>query len=314
MPTLRLIESLPELRDNVARFNRDASAWIDLSRQLVRQTTYWVFDSDERLFGPSKFVGFKSMIFPTYKAGMAGETDGEKFDGFSTRTAIEQAVGQSFELSEGASRELRAWEELLFGTNIFEGIDQLKWRFLSMPSSRRYWAFFADPKIYDIETALNGLDVDTWTTKGKDVKRGDLIIFWRGLKNEHRGIVGLGEVLTDPESMLPLNASKSYFLTEDFKGPEDRILVAYYQPPRIPLWLDDDTSGVLGEAKCRQSARRNRFQGRSRTMESSSRSRRRLARSAQVRDSRRTSDRARAGLYFFANRAASYRASCNATG
>lgn len=66
----------------------------------------------------------------------------------------------------------------------------------------QYWAFLANPRVYRIEDALLNLDQGTWTTKGKNVAAGDRVLIWKAKgADADRGVVALGEVLTDPIPM-----------------------------------------------------------------------------------------------------------------
>ena len=60
-----------------------------------------------------------------------------------------------------------------------------------------YWTLVANPDIYDIDRAVQELDKDTWTTKGRDLRAGDLVAIWRasGRAGGRRGIIALGEVV-----------------------------------------------------------------------------------------------------------------------
>ena len=70
-----------------------------------------------------------------------------------------------------------------------------------MPNPR-YWAVVAHPRLYNVEAALAETDEHVWTVKRSLVRSGDRLALWRGLKDGHRGIVGLAQVLSDPEMMI----------------------------------------------------------------------------------------------------------------
>ena len=61
---------------------------------------------------------------------------------------------------------------------------------------RQYWALVADPKLYRIEAAIRDRESTEWTTKGRQIKRGDRVAIWktRG-RDADRGVIALGEVL-----------------------------------------------------------------------------------------------------------------------
>jgi predicted RNA-binding protein with PUA-like domain len=109
----------------------------------------------------------------------------------------------------------------------------------------RYWAFQANPNIYNIEAAVRHLEVDTWPTRERDIRMGDKVIIWKALGNSHRrGVVALGEVISDPE-LGP--AANSQFLVNSSSGqtPEPRVQVRYICPPLLPLWIGDAMEPVL---------------------------------------------------------------------
>ncbi|GHO79509.1 hypothetical protein KSD_72800 [Ktedonobacter sp. SOSP1-85] len=48
---------------------------------------------------------------------------------------------------------------------------------------RKYWAFLANPKVYDIEKAIREYEEDNWTVPKRDVRTGDLVIIWKAKGN-----------------------------------------------------------------------------------------------------------------------------------
>ena len=109
-----------------------------------------------------------------------------------------------------------------------------------------YWAFLANPLMYRIEDAVRELDVDTWTTKGSDVAAGDRVLIWKAKGGDPvRGIVALGEVLTDPVPM----AGESPFWVNPASGRavENRVRIRYVRPSGLPLWLEDPANAILRE-------------------------------------------------------------------
>jgi hypothetical protein len=111
--------------------------------------------------------------------------------------------------------------------------------------SRRYWAFFGNPRIYRVEEAISCLDHDAWTSKDSDIAKGDRVIFWRGAYGGRAGIVGLGEIEGNPRDMLPPRKSAFYFVNDADITREPRVSVRIVRPPKAPLWLHEDSTGVL---------------------------------------------------------------------
>ncbi|GHO56091.1 EVE domain-containing protein [Ktedonobacter robiniae] len=112
---------------------------------------------------------------------------------------------------------------------------------------QKYWAFLANPKIYNIEKAIQQ-EEDSWTTKRSKVRAGDRAIIWKAKgKDQHRGIVALAEVLTDP---IPAKARNGWqYWVDQQKANEqvDRVQVRYYVPSILPLWDDRTDVPILKE-------------------------------------------------------------------
>ncbi len=242
---LSLANTPGQVAANLHRFNRDAPAFADRARSIFTQTTFWVYDVDEGRFGPSKFVGFKSMAFTDYETALVGRSGGIAFEGDRTRKSISELLHREFVPDRQLADQLVEWGEALLGKGIFDHVKQEKWRFVRLPSTRKYWAFFADPKIYDIESALAVLSRETWKTKRSDVRCGDRAILWRGTKDGKRGVVALAEVIGDPEVIREPQETRRFFLQEPSEEPEPRVWLRTFQPQTCPLWLDEDDSGLL---------------------------------------------------------------------
>src|SRR5262249_58518774 len=107
----------------------------------------------------------------------------------------------------------------------------------AMVRPRHYWAYNANPAIYRIQEAIHATPIDLWTTKGRDMRVGDRVLFWQtlGRRGTQRGIVALGEVLSDPEM---LNDDANPFWAEGHAGGGVglRVRVRYVVPPGLPLW------------------------------------------------------------------------------
>ena len=131
---LAVVTSADEIRSNVRCFNNDASLQLVLVRDILRRTTYWVYDpGDEGTFGPSKFVGFRGLTFGVYRAGRADETQGAKFDGGVAKKAIERALGEYYSTDDELPSRLVSWGRSVVGEDAFDGIDESKWRFICLP-------------------------------------------------------------------------------------------------------------------------------------------------------------------------------------
>lgn len=134
MTKLDRITSLDEIRHAIRAFN-DSSFDRTLSRDLLKNTTYWVQDSATGRFGPSKFCGFSNLNSAAYQQAMRGQSEGAPFSGYETRKAIEEVVGNSFNGNETLKREFISWANAKFGSNSLDQVSQDKWQFLSLPAA-----------------------------------------------------------------------------------------------------------------------------------------------------------------------------------
>jgi len=112
---------------------------------------------------------------------------------------------------------------------------------------RNYWAFLANPKVYNIEKAIREQEEDSWTVPRSDVRTGDRAIIWKAKGNDlHRGIVALVEILTDP---IPAKARNGEYWVDQQKANKqiDRVQVRYLVPSILPLWEDQGDLSILKE-------------------------------------------------------------------
>lgn len=244
---LVFVTTSEQVRQSVTRFNAEAKRFPARALSLLHQTTYWVYDDDSESFGPAKYVGFADMSFAKYEEAVNHRHTGDSFDGFATRRAIESALVRSFSSDEQLRSKLEGWGNSLLGSGAFDRVDQSKWTFARLNVQRSYWALMANPKWYDIQGAVAELDEDDWTVRRSKVRAGDRVAIWKAKgRSGHRGIVALGEVLTDPASRTPLPASRKYCLDLSLiTTTERRVIVRYVVPPKAPMWLEEDKTGLL---------------------------------------------------------------------
>jgi hypothetical protein len=120
--------------------------------------------------------------------------------------------------------------------------------------SRRYWAFMANPNIYDIEKAIVKRKTDLWTIGGSSIGPGDRILIWKALgSSKQRGVVALGRVLSNPFDTD--DTDNPYWINSD-SGTEvkTRVQVRYELLLSGPMWVGgqhDDTLLSLSPAKSR---------------------------------------------------------------
>ena len=89
----------------------------------------------------------------------------------------------------------------------------------------KYWIFQTNPRIFDIDKAINELKEDFWTVRQhKDlVEAGDIAFYWKS----GTGIIGLGRILTSPSEIeLPLKLRK-YWKIPPKSWKETRVKITY---------------------------------------------------------------------------------------
>lgn len=105
---------------------------------------------------------------------------------------------------------------------------------------RKYWALCANPTIYDIDRAVQILEVDRWNTGKSEIRAGDRVAIWRTAGRDGlRGVIALGEVLDDPQLLDDVDNP----FWRDAQGGQElvrRAPVRYYLPPHCPIFVGDD--------------------------------------------------------------------------
>lgn len=113
---------------------------------------------------------------------------------------------------------------------------------------RHHWAIVANPNLYRVEQAVAERTDDLWTVKRGDLRAGDRVAIWKAKgSGDRRGVVALGEVLTDPAELDEEPASLPYWIDGANTPRQRRVRIRYVRPPRAPLWLEENPSGVLGD-------------------------------------------------------------------
>jgi len=108
-----------------------------------------------------------------------------------------------------------------------------------------YWALCADPRVYRIEDAARELSTDTWTTKKSAIRAGDRVAIWKTLgSGKRRGVIALGDVLTDP-TMCGAEHEEYWVRPTDAQDVEPRVTFRYMHPPHLPLWIGGPATHVL---------------------------------------------------------------------
>ena len=125
------------------------------------------------------------------------------------------------------------------------GRDDLE-RHLAKP--RRLFALLARPSVYDVGRAARELEADSWALPSGDVDPGDRCIIWQATgRDGQRGIVAVGEVLEPPELRDHAHGSLPYWREAPPASPRRRFMLRYVSAPGLPLWIDEDTTGLLAQ-------------------------------------------------------------------
>ena len=110
---------------------------------------------------------------------------------------------------------------------------------------RSYWTLAAHPSRYLVVDAVRDLEEDWWLTGDRDLRMGDRVALWKYKgHDDHRGIVGFGEVLTDPEIRDLADDGNPYWVHPE-TGSAQQVLVRYtIRPPEL-LWLEEASTGSV---------------------------------------------------------------------
>jgi predicted RNA-binding protein with PUA-like domain len=114
-------------------------------------------------------------------------------------------------------------------------LDSLWWRVSSsageegeedLADEKRYWIFQANPKYYDIESALRELSEQTWLVaqSHKQIQVGDTAYIWKS--GQEAGIIAVASILTKPAEMSAAEGEERFNLNaEKFAGKKKRVSV-----------------------------------------------------------------------------------------
>ncbi|GAG32361.1 unnamed protein product, partial [marine sediment metagenome] len=115
------------------------------------------------------------------------------------------------------------------------------------------WALAANPSIYRVLEAVQELETDEWTTRGRPIHTGDQLIFWQTRDSQgRRGVVALGDVLSEPRQ-VPDAFNKFWGDAAAYDQSDERVRVRY-RAVRPPIWLGgthDDFLMNLAVARAR---------------------------------------------------------------
>jgi len=116
-----------------------------------------------------------------------------------------------------------------------------------------FWTLAGHPDSYRVLDSVLEQDESWWRVNDRHVARGDRVAIYKYKgRDAVRGVVALGEVVTDPAMMeIPL-AAEPYALDSPRRRrllPDRavRVRVRYANAPRLPLWADQRDGSVVNE-------------------------------------------------------------------
>ena len=181
-------------------------------------------------FGPARsyFLLHEGRIYDS--KAIAGVALGIQFPEHGTLEATE--------FSGGRDTVQRVLERLDFV--VIDGVDR------TPPSG--IWAFCANPSRYRIRDAVENLELDRWSVPRGDVREGDRVLIWQTTDSQgRRGVVGVGQILSDPIEMPDL---ENPYWSDPSDGAllQRRVEVRYLPAAGLPRWIDDaDVGEILGD-------------------------------------------------------------------
>jgi hypothetical protein len=115
----------------------------------------------------------------------------------------------------------------------------------------RFWTLAANPGVFRVEDNIREQDEELWRTNRNVAQRDRVAIYkYKGREN-YRGIVSLGEVLSDPQMMYIPPGTDPYEVIETYGRPlparAEWSWVRYVRAPRLPLWADLGSGSVVDE-------------------------------------------------------------------
>jgi hypothetical protein len=131
--SLKFVTDQAEIVVSHRTFNYYAKSFFDLANYLIRHTKYFVYDPTSLSFCPAKFAGYIRMDFNWYAALQAGIAYRDvAFNGYSTRIAIEKALGRPFHPDKNMHNKLISWADNLVKVGVMHSVMESKWKFISL--------------------------------------------------------------------------------------------------------------------------------------------------------------------------------------
>lgn len=230
---LHKVTTVDQVRENCRRFAQGTGANPDRARKISTATLYWVYDAEAGTFGPGKFVGFADMTFPKYEAANSKRAVSGAFHGHIARSAVS---GVLEEFSQATLLTQRLIEFLT--PDVCDSIDTSKWRFVTLPRIRNYFALACNPSRYDGLGAVAALPELTWTVNRMEPQVGDRILLWQTKgRTGRRGVIALGEVTRGIREEPELTRDSTFWVDPtDAGGVEPRIRLKVFDTAGLPMW------------------------------------------------------------------------------
>jgi hypothetical protein len=103
----------------------------------------------------------------------------------------------------------------------------------------RYYALLVNPRIYEIDQAIQNLTRDLWVVPPRrgEIYSGDRVIICRGMKDGHRGIVAFGEVVGNSRETADIG-NVYWNNSSDSEVIRSRVPIEFRLLANGPLWTD----------------------------------------------------------------------------
>ena len=255
---LHLARSTAEVLASASKFAEAIRGSASTSR-LLRQNRAWVC-TPEGAFAPATWAMHREVVFDDYVSVMHAKYKDIRLADADAIDALGR-LGLMFGQDDEGSSRLVAWASTV-EPGVLDHVDKGSLRFCVLGAPREQqapeavvirstsepmtFALLANAGRYDVESAAAALPEDTWLLPEGDVRVGDRLVFWRTLgKDGRRGVVALGEVTGEAALREKEGAALQYWKEPPPVGPQRRLQLRYVQAPKLPLWLDEDTTGVL---------------------------------------------------------------------
>lgn len=220
----------------------DASAFVSLTEAVGQKydlVSYFLFLKDGCAYGPVRPTFFEEALeLIGLNFLMSGQCSWQNYAQFNSLLTQIQRLLES-RLRGATFLDAHSFLWMLRVQMQKEASAPIIWRPKGTHQERQYWEFAADPRVYDIEAAVELLEWDWWTTREKDIRAGDRVVIWKTKgKDAWRGVVALGEVMSNPE--LSTSEESEFWKTESEVRCAPRVRVRYMRGAGLPLKLEDD--------------------------------------------------------------------------